>query len=126
MLKAKTNGSGGRGAKRAVGERNSAAAGRSARGGFPEPELVERPKRRRFTAQYKLRILKEADTCTKNGEIGALLRREGLYSSHLTAWRGQRDKGALAQLSRPRGRKKADPLAAERSGRKPSWRRPAR
>jgi transposase len=112
MLKAQRNGTGGRGAKRAIGERSS-AAGRSARGGAQDPELVERPKRRRFTAQYKLRILEEADACMKSGEIGALLRREGLYSSHLTDWRKQRDEGALARLGRRRGRKKADPLVAE-------------
>lgn len=74
---------------------------------------MEQPQRRRFTAEYKLRILKEADACTESGEVGALLRREGLYSSHLTTWRKQRDKGALAQLSRRRGRKKVDPHVAE-------------
>ena len=57
----------------------------------PDPELVERSKRRRFTAQYKLRVLADADACSKPGEIGALLRREGLYTSHLTAWRKQRE-----------------------------------
>ena len=107
------NGTGGRRAKRAVGERSSAAAERSALAGIPDPELVEQPQRRRFTAEYKLRILKEADACTESGEVGALLRREGLYSSHLTTWRKQRDKGALAQLSRRRGRKKVDPHVAE-------------
>lgn len=78
-----------------------------------EPELVERPRRRRFTAEYKLRVLREADGCTKPGETGALLRREGLYSSHLTAWRKQRDEGALKALTRARGRKKPNPLEAE-------------
>jgi transposase len=72
----------------------------------PDPEVVARPKRRRFTAEYKLRILKEADTCREPGEIGALLRREGLYSSHLVLWRRQRDHGAHTQLkSRKRGPK---------------------
>ena len=80
-----------------------------------EPELVERPRRRRFTAEYKLRVLREADGCTKPGETGALLRREGLYSSHLTAWRKQRDEGALKALTRARGRKKPNPLEAENS-----------
>jgi transposase len=103
-----TNGAGGREAERAVGERREGAAGRGARAGAPDPELVERPKRRRFTAEYKLRILGEADACTRPGEIGALLRREGLYTSHLTYWRKQRDAGALKALSRPRGRKPAD------------------
>ena len=78
-----------------------------------EPELVERPRRRRFTAEYKLRVLREADGCTKPGETGALLRREGLYSSHLTAWRKQRDEGALGALSKRRGRPTADPRDGE-------------
>jgi transposase-like protein len=56
----------------------------------PDPELVEQPKRRRFTAEYKLEILAEAEACTAPGEIGELLRREGLYTSHLTYWRKQR------------------------------------
>jgi hypothetical protein len=55
--------------------------------GVPDPEVVARPKRRQFKAEYKLRILREADACKGPGEIGALLRREGLYSSHLVLWR---------------------------------------
>jgi transposase-like protein len=70
----------------------------------PNPEVPERPKRRRFSAKYKLEILEKADRCAP-GEIGALLRREGLYSSHLTTWRREREWGALAALSRKRGRK---------------------
>jgi len=54
------------------------ADGRAAAGGVPDPELVERPVRRRFSAEYKLRVLREADACTNPGEIGSLLRREGL------------------------------------------------
>ena len=79
----------------------------------PDPELVERARRRRFTAEYKLRILREADACSKPGEIGALLRREGLYSSLLTEWRRQRERGSLAALERPRGRPKSDPREAQ-------------
>jgi transposase-like protein len=60
---------------------------------------VAKPKRRQFTAQYRLRILEEADRCTEPGEVGRLLRREGLYSSHLTAWRKARRDGALRGLS---------------------------
>jgi transposase-like protein len=75
--------------------------------------LVERPRRRRFSAEYKLRVLREADACTRPGEIGALLRREGLYTSHLAGWREQRDAGALKALGRPRGRKPADRREAE-------------
>ena len=87
----------------AVGDRKRPTDGRIATG--PNPELVERPRRRTFTAKYKLKVLGEADVCTKPGEIGALLRREGLYSSHLTMWRREREAGALAALGRRRGRK---------------------
>ena len=82
------------------------ASGVSASGEVPDPEMAEKPKRRRFSAEYRLRIVREADSCTAPGEIGALLRREGLYSSLLTAWRRQRDEGALAGLrSKKRGPK---------------------
>jgi transposase len=108
MSEMASNGAGGRGAERAGGERSDAAAGRAASEGVPDPELVERASRRRFTAEYKLRILREADACTKPGEVGELLRREGLYTSHLTYWRKERKNGALKELGRPRGRKPAD------------------
>ena len=71
-------------------------------------ELVERAQRRRYSAEYKLGIVREADACSEPGEVGALLRREGLYTSHLTYWRKQRDAGALEALGRARGRKPAD------------------
>lgn len=72
----------------------------------PDPEVVPQAKRRRFSAEYKLRILEEVDACNEPGQVGALLRREGLYSSHLTTWRRQREQGQLAGLSpRRRGRK---------------------
>ncbi len=76
------------------------ASGVSATGAqdVPDPEVAEKPKRRRFSAEYRLRIVREADSCKEPGEIGALLRREGLYSSLLTSWRRQRDTGALAGL----------------------------
>lgn len=94
-----------------------AAAGvASAPAVVPDPQ-VERPARRTFTAEYKKRILDEADRCAPgDGELGALLRREGLYSSHLTTWRAQRAAGALAGLApKKRGRKPTpkNPLAAE-------------
>jgi len=83
-------------------------------GTVPDPEVPERAVRRRFTAEYKLRILKEAESCTKNGQLGSLLRREGLYSSNITTWKRQLDKGTLAALS-PRKRgpkaKRPDPSA---------------
>lgn len=68
-----------------------------------ETEVLAKAARRRFTAAEKLRILREADRCTKPGEVGALLRREGLYSSHLASWRAARARGELAGLS-PRRR----------------------
>jgi transposase-like protein len=80
---------------------------------MPDPEVPERARRRRFSAAYKLAILVEAEACTRPGQIGALLRREGLYTSHLSAWRQQRAAGALAGLSAPRGRKPAHPAEAE-------------
>lgn len=71
-----------------------------------DPEVSEQAKRRRFTAEYKLRILREADACKGDGDVAALLRREGLYSSLLSVWRRQRDEIARAGLaSRKRGRK---------------------
>ena len=76
----------------------------------PDPEVPERARRRRFTAKYKLEILAAYDAAP-DGEKGALLRREGLYSSHLVAWRRARDAGALAGLTVPRGRKQRDPHA---------------
>lgn len=69
----------------------------------PDPEVAAKGKRRRFTADFKRRILAEADTCKKPGELGALLRREGLYSSHLTHWRAARAAGELAGPTRKRG-----------------------
>ena len=80
----------------------------------PETEVSAKAQRRRFTAEYKRRLLKEADRCVQPGEIGALLRREGLYSSALTAWRAARERGELAGLSpKKRGRraKRVEPLA---------------
>ena len=70
----------------------------------PNPEVPEKARRRQFSTAYKQRILEEADRCTELGQIGALLRREGLYSSHLSTWRSQREHA----------------LAAQRRGRKPS------
>ncbi len=114
MLEWKRNGPGeqevsGRPLKGAVGDRKRAAGERVG----PDPELVERPRRRRFTAAYKPEVLREADGCTKPGEVGALLRREGLYTSHLSTWRKRRDEGALTTLSKPRGRPKPDPRDAQ-------------
>ena len=77
----------------------------------PGPEVVPQAKRRAFSAAYKLRILEEADRCDQQGQIGAMLRREGLYSSHLTTWRRQRAAGQLSGLSPKRGRKKDEQAA---------------
>src|SRR5450755_5179323 len=73
----------------------------------PDPQVPERARRRTFTAKYKLRILADYDAA-EGGEKGALLRREGLYSSHITVWRRARDAGALAGLKQPRGRPARD------------------
>ncbi len=74
-----------------------------------DPQVVPKAERRRFNAEYKLRILTEADSCSEHGQIGALLRREGLYSSQLATWRRQREQGKLGQKL---GRK-PDPETAE-------------
>lgn len=76
--------------------------------GSGEVEL-SRPKRRRFSASYKLKVLAEVDACSLPGQISALLRREGLYSSHLTNWRHQRDSGALSALRPTKPGPKAKP-----------------
>ena len=102
-----------------VAELGFVAGGRAAPEGVPgpgevpDPELVERATRRKFTARYKLEILEQADGCTEPGEIGELLRREGLYTSHLTYWRKQRKDGALKELGKPRGRKSVDKRDAQ-------------
>jgi transposase len=78
-----------------------------------DPEVEAKPDRRQFTAEYKRRILEEADACTEPGQIGALLRREGLYSSNLTHWRQQMSKGAMKGLSPKKRGPKPDPVANE-------------
>lgn len=79
---------------------------KSAEGQRPDPEVSEKPKRRTYSAAYKLKILKAIDRCAKPGEIGALIRREGLYSSVVAGWRRQRERGELAGLAvKKRGRK---------------------
>src|SRR5450432_1389873 len=118
MLETSTNGAGagaaveaaaaGREDQLGVAELGFVAGGRAARAGVPDPELVEQAKRRTFTAKFKLEILARADACSAPGEVGELLRREGLYTSHLTYWRKQRTDGALKELGKPRGRKPVD------------------
>ena len=79
--------------------------------GRPAIEVVAKATRRRFTAEYKRKIVREADACKTSGAVGALLRREGLYSSHLTMWRAARARGELAGAPKKRGpaRRGADP-----------------
>ena len=79
---------------------------------MPDPEVPARARSRRYSASYKARVLAEYEELDKAGK-GALLRREGLYSSLISAWRDQRDKGALAELARPAGRPPADPKDRE-------------
>lgn len=82
--------------------------------GVPDPEVVmTTANRRRFSQSYKVKILAEAEQCSTSGEIGSLLRREGLYSSHLTRWRQARERGELAGGSAPKRGRKADPQAAQ-------------
>jgi transposase-like protein len=76
----------------------------------PDPEVPEKAVRRRFTAEYKLNILHQADSCREAGSLGALLRREGLYSSHLTTWRRQREAGILSSLKPKQRGRKANPI----------------
>ena len=79
----------------------------------PEPEVLARAKHRRFSAEYKLRILREADACKNPGELGALLRREGLYTSHLSIWRRKRDEGSLTGLRDNKRGRKGRPVDAQ-------------
>ncbi len=118
--------------ERSEPERNEGSPGAAASQGVvpPDPEVPEKPVRRKFPAEYKLRVLEEADACGEPGEIGALLRREGLYSSHLSAWRKQQAEGALQGLAPKRRGRKArpkNPLArrlaeVERDNAKLRWR----
>ncbi len=107
---------GSQGARRATGEAPGSGGDQASRVIVPNPEVAEKKPRRRFTAKYKLTVLREADNCTEPGQMGALLRREGLYSSNLTTWRQQRKKGILSGLSpKKRGRKSIpkNPLAEQ-------------
>ena len=100
------------GARRATGipSVDAATASRRTLHAVADPEVPEKASRRKFTADYKLRILKEAETCQHAGQRGALLRQEGLYSSHLTTWRRQAERGTLQALSpRRRGPKARTP-----------------
>jgi transposase-like protein len=79
----------------------------------PNPEVVPKAKRRQYTAEYKRRILQEYEACAESGQRGALLRREGLYSSNITSWRRQRERGELAGLATKKRGRKAAPRATE-------------
>jgi transposase len=93
----------------------SAEADSPGAGASPDPEVAAKPKRRQFTAAYRLRILEEANRCATSGEVGQLLRREGLYSSHLSNWRKAQREGSLAALApnkrgaRPKARNPLEP-----------------
>jgi transposase-like protein len=93
------------GARRATGDASSSAP--------PNPEVAATARRRQFSMEERLRILALADACTEPGDIGALLRREGIYSSHLTTWRKQRTAAELAALAPQKRGRKADPALAE-------------
>jgi transposase len=93
------------GARRATADASSGAR--------PDPEVVAVARRRQFSSSEKRRILEAADRCTQPGEIGALLRREGIYSSHLSTWRRQRAAAERAALEPHKRGRKADPALAE-------------
>lgn len=95
-------------------QNGSLNASTSSNGKAPDPEVAARPRRRTFAAEYKMRILAEVDAVKVPGGVAVILRREGLYSSHLAEWRKERHGGTLAALSKKRGRKPTkDPLADE-------------
>jgi transposase-like protein len=100
--------------KGARSEPSRSGAGSSERGAAPDPEVPVIARRRRFTREDKLRVLKEAAACRAPGELGALLRREGLYSSHLAAWRSARSAGELNGSTGKQRGPKADPTRADR------------
>ena len=103
------------GARRATGVSANDSLATGTAGTAPDPEVPDRPKRRRFTAEYKRKILKQAEACTRPGELGALLRREGVYSSSLWAWRAARERGEIAGLSpKKRGPKSSPPDPRDR------------
>jgi transposase len=94
--------------------------------GGPAIEVVAKATRRRFTAEYKRKILRDTDACRTPGAIGALLRREGLYSSHLTTWRAARDRGELTGATKKRGplpqtRDSRDKVIAEQARELARW-----
>jgi len=89
------------------------AAGNAPSGARPDPEVVATARRRQFSSSDKRRILEAADRCTQPGDIGALLRKEGIYSSHLTTWRRQRAADERAALAPQQRGRKADPALAE-------------
>lgn len=99
-----------------IAERPLKPADPPTEGQRPDPEVASTRPRRQFTARYKLRILRAVDACEQPGEIGTLLRREGLYHSHIQTWRRQMENGILTSLApKQRGRKKkpVNPLAEE-------------
>ncbi len=79
----------------------------------PATEVVVKAQRRQYSSEYKLKLLKEIDSCQRNGEIGAILRREGLYSSMLSKWKLQRENGSLQGLAAQKRGPKSEPLADE-------------
>jgi len=94
-------------------ENTRRAAGNAPSGARPDPEVIAMAKRRQFSGSDKRRILEDADRCTQPGEIGALLRKEGIYSSHLNTWRRQRTAAEQAALEPKQRGRRADPAQAE-------------
>jgi len=107
------------GALRATGVPPAATASEGPICSVPDPEVSEKKPRRKFTGKYKLEILEKADKCTEPGQIGVLLRKEGLYFSNLSTWRKQRENGLLESMSpKKRGRKakEKNPLTSKVAG----------
>ena len=98
------------GARRATGVSADESPIAGSPGTIPDPEVLDRARRRRFTAEYKRKFLKQADACTRPGELGALLRREGVYSSSLNSWRASRQRGEIAGLEPKKRGPKTTPV----------------
>lgn len=109
LVEPREGGGGERSEPQPTGRGATSAESELSKGARPDPEVVPQAKRRRFSAKYKLRILKKTDACTEPGEISTILRCEGLYSSHLTNWRKQREEGSLNGLAPKKRGPRPDP-----------------
>lgn len=109
LVEPREGGGGERSEPQPTGRGSTSVESELTEGAQPDPEVVPQAKRRRFTAKYKLSILEKADACIEPGQLGALLRREGLYSSNLKNWRRQREQGSLTGLAPKKRGPRPDP-----------------